>query len=314
MHPHSNQPLERRFLFSMGLTLVILFAEVIGGYWTGSLALLSDSAHVFMDLFALGLSFIALRLSALPADDRHTYGYHRLEVLAALANGLTLFVIAAGIFWEAWQRWQSPEPIKSAEMFAIAVVGLIVNVIVAFVLGGHDHDHAAAENDREDVNVKSAFLHVLGDAVSSVGVILAAILIWRTGWQWVDPLTSVLIGVIILLSSGRVLKSSVHILVEGAPERLSVTRLGAALAAAPDVIEVHDLHVWSLCSTHVALSAHIVVAEPSLGDSGVILAELKRRLLAFGIEHTTIQLECVTCGQGPVTAPLPLVTNVTPAA
>jgi cobalt-zinc-cadmium efflux system protein len=314
MQPHSNQPLERRFLFSMGLTLVILFAEVIGGFWTGSLALLSDSAHVFMDLFALGLSFIALRLSALPPDDRHTYGYHRLEVLAALANALTLFVIAAGIFWEAWQRWQSPEPIKSVEMLVIAAIGLIVNVVVAFVLGGHDHDHEEAERAHEDVNVKSAFLHVLGDAVSSVGVILAALVIWRTGWQWIDPLTSVLIGVIILLSSGRVLKSSLHILVEGVPEGLSVKKLVEALATVPGVAEVHDLHVWSLCSGHVALSAHVVLAEVSLRDSGATMAELKRQLMAFGIEHTTLQFECVTCGQGRAMTSVPAATKVTPSA
>jgi cobalt-zinc-cadmium efflux system protein len=311
MQPHSSQPLERRFLFSMGLTLVILCAEIIGGVWTGSLALLSDSAHVFMDLFALGLSFIALRLSALPADDRHTYGYHRLEVLAALANGLTLFVIAAGIFWEAWQRWQSPAPIKSVEMLAIAVIGLIVNLIVVLVLGGHRHDHAAAEPEREDVNVKSAFLHVVGDAISSVGVILAAILIWRTGWQWVDPLTSVLIGAIILVSSGRVLKSSLHILIEGVPEGLSVTKLGEALATTPGVTQVHDLHVWNLCSGHVALSTHVVLADPSVGESGLTLAELKRRLLAFGIEHTTIQMECTACGQGRALALPPPATKVT---
>lgn len=235
-------------------------------------------------------------------------------MLAALTNGLTLLVIAFGIFWEAWQRWQSPEPIKSMEMLVIAAIGLIVNLVVAFVLGGPDHDHTDAEHEQEDVNVKSAFLHVLGDAVSSVGVILAALIIWRTGWQWIDPLTSVLIGVIILFSSGRVLKSSLHILIEGVPQGLSVKKLGEALSAAPGVAEVHDLHVWSLCSGHVALSAHVVVADQSLRDSGATMAELKRGLLALGIEHTTIQLECVTCGQGRVMTSAPAATKVTPSA
>ena len=200
MKPHLDHGIEKRFLVSIVLTALILVAEVIGGLWTGSLALLSDAAHVFMDIFALGLSFLALRLSALPADDRHTYGYHRLEVLAALANGLTLGVIAIGIFSEAIQRWQNPEPIKSAEMLVIAVIGLVVNLVVAFVLGGHDHDRDEAAHGREDVNVKSAFLHVVGDAVSSVGVIVAAVLIGLTGAPWIDPLMSILIGVIILLS------------------------------------------------------------------------------------------------------------------
>ena len=299
MKPHPNSGIEKRFLISIALTAMILVAEIIGGLWTGSLALLSDAAHVFMDIFALGLSFLALRLSSLPADDRHTYGYHRLEVLAALANGLTLGVIAIGIFGEVIQRWQNPEPIKSAEMLVIAAIGLVVNVIVAFVLGGHDHDHDEAAHGREDVNVKSAFLHVVGDAVSSVGVIVAAILIGATGAPWIDPLMSVLIGLIIVVSSGRVLKSSLHILVEGVPEGLSLDRIGEALSAAPAVTEVHDLHVWSLCSGHVALSAHVVVSDQSLRDTGPVMNELKQRLQNnFGIEHTTIQFECAACGQG----------------
>ncbi len=299
MKPHPNNGVEKRFLISIVLTALILVAEIVGGLWTGSLALLSDAAHVFMDIFALGLSFIALRLSSLPADDRHTYGYHRLEVLAALINGATLGVIAIGIFSEAIQRWQNPEPIKSAEMLVIAAIGLVVNLIVAFVLGGHDHDHAEAAPGREDVNVKSAFLHVVGDAVSSVGVIVAAVLIGLTGAPWIDPLMSILIGVIILLSSGRVLKSSLHILVEGMPEGLSVTQVSQAMTGVIDVAEVYDLHVWSLCSGHVALSAHIVVSDRSLGDTGPLMSELKQRLQTdFGIEHTTIQFECAACGQG----------------
>ena len=278
MKPHPNNGVEKRFLISIVLTALILVAEIIGGLWTGSLALLSDAAHVFMDIFALGLSFLALRLSALPADDRHTYGYHRLEVLAALANGLTLGVIAIGIFSEAIQRWQNPEPIKSTEMLVIAVIGLVVNLVVAFVLGGHDHDHDEAAHGREDVNVKSAFLHVVGDAVSSVGVIVAAVLIGLTGAPWIDPLMSVLIGVIILLSSGRVLKSSLHILVEGVPEGLSVTQVSQAMADVMGVAEVHDLHVWSLCSGHVALSAHVVVSDQLLRDTGPVMNELKAAL------------------------------------
>jgi cobalt-zinc-cadmium efflux system protein len=313
MKPHPNNGVEKRFLISISLTALILIAEVIGGLWTGSLALLSDAAHVFMDIFALGLSFLALRLSSLPADDRHTYGYHRLEVLAALANGLTLGVIAIGIFAEAIQRWQNPEPIKSAEMLVIAAIGLVVNLIVAFVLGGHDHDHDEAAHGREDVNVKSAFLHVVGDAVSSVGVIVAAGLIGLTGALWIDPLMSVLIGVIILLSSGRVLKSSLHILVEGVPEGLAVTQVSAAMADVRGVAEVHDLHVWSLCSGHVALSAHVVLSEQALADSDSIMQGLKAQLLdRFDIEHTTIQFECTGCGQGRVVCqPATLATNVT---
>lgn len=188
MQPHSNPGVQRRFIWSISLTLLIFIAELVGGLWTGSLALLSDAAHVFMDIFALALSFLALRLSSLPPDDRHSYGYHRLEVLAALINGLTLVVIALGIAWEAVERWQVPQPVRSGEMLVIAVIGLLVNVGVAFILGGHDHDEAEAHHvHTRDLNVRSAFLHVVGDAISSLGVIVAAVVIGLTGWQWVDP-------------------------------------------------------------------------------------------------------------------------------
>jgi len=147
MNPHPNKALENKFVLSMILTAAILVAEVVGGYWTGSLALLSDAAHVFMDIFALALSYLALRLSALPADDRHTYGYHRLEVIAALVNGITLGWIAIEIFRESWMRWFNPEPIKSMEMLVIAAIGLVVNLVVAFVLGGHHHEHEEGEEE-----------------------------------------------------------------------------------------------------------------------------------------------------------------------
>lgn len=309
MPTHENTGIGRRFLISIGVTIVILAIEVIGGYWTGSLALLSDAAHVFMDVFALVLSYLALRLSALPADDRHTYGFHRFEVLAALINGITLGAVAIGIFSESWQRWQNPQPVKSVEMLIIAALGLIANLIVISVLGGHHHDHEAHEHAGvgEDLNVRSAFLHVLGDAISSGGVILAAGLIWYTGWQWVDPLVSVLIGILILVSSWRVLRSSLHILIEGVPEGLSLAKIGQSLAEAPGVQDVHDLHVWNLCSGTIALSAHVVIADQSLGQMQALLDELKSRLRAgFGVEHTTIQFELAGCGQGCIDCVNPL--------
>ena len=319
MNPHPNKTIENRFILSMALTFAILIAEVIGGYWTGSLALLSDAAHVFMDVFALGLSYLALRISARPADDRHTYGFHRLEVVAALINGVTLGAIAIEIFTESWHRWFNPQPVKSVEMLVIAVIGLVVNLVVAFVLGGHAHEHEheeehgvqslptldaqrleSLESDikAEDLNVRSAFLHVVGDAVSSVGVIIAAGVIWLTGWEWVDPLMSVFIGVIIVLSSWRVLKSSLHILVEGVPEHLSIEKIGQSMASVVGVKDVHDLHVWSICSGHIALSAHVITADEKITANDGVMAELKKRLKKFGIEHVTIQLECEACGQG----------------
>jgi len=300
MNPHPNKNIEKSFIISMLLTAVILVAEVIGGYWTGSLALLSDAAHVFSDILALGLSYLALRLSALPPNSRHSYGYHRMEVLAALVNGVSLVVIAIEIFAEAWQRWQNPQAIKSAETIFIASIGLVINLVIIFVLGRHSHEHEEDEEkrEREDINVHSAFLHVLGDVAATVGVMVAAGIIWFTGWMWVDPLMSVFIGILILVSSWRVLKSSLHILVEGVPENLSVEKIGQSMASVPDVQDVHDLHIWSICSGHIALSAHVITENQPLVESDSIMAELKKRLSKFGIEHTTIQLECTACGQG----------------
>ena len=307
MKPHPDTGIQKRFLISIGVTLIILLAEIVGGFWTGSLALLSDAAHVFMDVFALILSFVALKLSARPADDTHTYGYHRLEVLAALINGLTLVYISFEIFHESWLRWQNPQPVKSLELIIIAVIGLVANLFVAFVLGGHNHSHDANDghaddghtHEQEDLNIKSAYLHVIGDALASVGVVVAGAIIWFTGWSWVDPLVSVLIGILILFSSWRLLKGSLHILIEGVPEGMSVPEISKALQKFPSVKEIHDLHVWSICSGHITLSAHILLKEDS--DRKEIMCTLKECLLHdFGIEHTTIQFEEGNCGQGEI--------------
>ncbi len=309
MKPHQNTGTEKRLILSIGLTLVIFFVQVVGGIWTGSLALLSDAAHIFMDVFALVLSYAALRISARPADDEHTFGWHRVEVLAALINGLSLLVISVGIWREAYLRWQAPGEIRGIEMLIIAVVGLIFNLVVAKILGGHTHtDHTHADGGthahvhtagEQDLNVQSAFLHVVGDAISSVGVILAAVVISLTGWTWIDPLISALIGGIILFGSYRVLRGALHILVEGAPQGLNRKEIAGALLAVPGVGAVHDLHVWSLCSGRSALSAHVVMAngrEPE--KNNVLLSQLNELLLhRFGIGHTTLQIEDTPCSQ-----------------
>ena len=288
--PHDAQHIERRFVLSLALTGLILLAEVAGGLWTGSLALLSDAAHVFLDVFALGMSYVALRLAALPADDRHTYGFHRLQVLAALANGATLLLVAFEIFREAWERFRQPAPVLAGPMLVVAIVGLVVNLVVALVLREHDH---------HDLNVHSAFLHVLGDALASVGVIAAGAVILFTGWQWVDPLVSVLIGLTILAGSGRVLRESVHILAEGMPEGLTAAQVSKVMEDVSGVEEVHDLHVWTVSPGYVALSAHVVLADQSLSQAQGAMESLKQALRqTFGIEHTTVQFECESCGQG----------------
>lgn len=290
MHDHHIENNSKKLIFSIALTALIFIAEFGGGLWTGSLALLSDSAHVFMDMFALGLSYLAIRAASLPANDRHTYGYHRMQVLAALANGVTLLFISFEILKEAINRFQNPEPVVAGPMLVIAMIGLIVNVIVALVLREHDH---------EDLNTRAAFLHVLGDALASVGVIGAGIAIYFTGLQWIDPLISVLISVLILFSSGRLLKETVHILDEGIPDGMTATGVAETMKAVSGVAEVHDLHIWTVSPGFIALSAHVILEDQTLSQTGRIMEELKNQLSSqYKIDHTTIQFECANCGQG----------------
>jgi cobalt-zinc-cadmium efflux system protein len=290
-HDH-NEIKENRFVLALALTGLIFLAEFIGGFWTHSLALLSDSAHVFMDAFALGLSYLAIRAAKLPADDKHTYGFHRMQVLAALTNGATLFLIAFEILREALTRFQNPEVVQAGPMLVIAVIGLVVNLIVAFTLSKHDHD---------DLNTRAAFLHVLGDAMASVGVIAVGIILIFIDWLWLDPLVSVLIGLLILFSSGRVLKESVHILAEGMPAGMTATFIAESMRKVSGVSQVHDLHVWTVAPGYIALSAHVTIEDQSLSQTAEMMTALKETLYkGYEIQHTTIQFECENCGQGKV--------------
>ena len=289
-HDHTTEIKENRFVLALALTGLIFFAELIGGFWTHSLALVSDSAHVFMDAFALGLSYLAIRAAKLPADDKHTYGYHRMQVLAALTNGATLLLIAFEIIRQAWDRFRNPETVLAGPMLVIAVIGLLVNLIVAFTLSKHDHD---------DLNTRAAFLHVLRDALASVGVIAVGVILLFVNVTWLDPLVSVLIGVLILFSSGSVLKKSVHILAEGMPDGMTATTVAETMLKVPGVSQVHDLHVWTVAPGYIALSAHVTLADQALSQTSEVLEALKKTLdEKFEIEHTTIQFECGNCGQG----------------
>ncbi len=305
IHFQVDRTLQRRYILAMCLTSLILVAEIAGGFISGSLALLSDAAHVFMDIFALVLSFLAMRLAARPPDDRHSYGWHRAEVIAALVNGSSLVIMAVGIWVEAYKRFRTPVEIRSSEMLIIAVIGLVVNLVVAFILGGHTpHTHAHDEHEhthaqRENLNLRSAFLHVLGDAISSVGVIVAAILIRFTSAYWLDPLISILIGIIIVTSAWRILRSSLHILLEGVPEGLSVGKINEHLRTLANVAGIHDLHIWNLSSETVALSAHITLTSEGLSQPEDTMNAIKALLdHEFNIQHTTIQFEKTPCQEG----------------
>jgi cobalt-zinc-cadmium efflux system protein len=287
-----DRGITRGFLIAIGLTAVTLVAELAGGLWTNSLALLSDAAHVFMDLFALTLSLLAIQLAKVPANDKRTYGWHRAEIFASLINGSTLLLIAVGIFGEAWERFIAPEPVKSTEMFFIALIGLVMNLIAASKLHGHAHD---------DLNVRSAFLHVLGDAMASVGVILGGIVMIFTQWYVLDALISMVIVAIISWGAFRVLREAVHILLEGVPRHIDINVLVKKMRSVPGVHNVHHLHVWSICSHIVALSAHVDLEPEYRLRQGEIVGNLEQLLdHEFHITHTTLQAECSKCVTGPV--------------
>ncbi len=289
---HLDQTISRRLVFAIALTTVTLVAEIIGGLWSNSLALLSDAGHVFLDLFALLLSLGAIKLAAQPAGERHSFGLHRAEVLASLINGLTVFIMALGILYEGSKRLIAPEEVKTLPMLVIAVLGLIANLLAARGLHGHAHD---------DLNVRSAFLHVLGDAAASVGVIAGALLMRYTGWYQADPLISMAIGILILVGAGRLLREAVHILMEGVPRGLSVERVAGHLRGIEGVLAVHHLNLWAVCSHIFALSAHVEIDASYDGQRSQLLHRIEHELQhEFHITHTTIQFDCSSCNGGPL--------------
>lgn len=256
-------------------------AEVVGGILTNSLALLSDAGHMFSDIAALGLNLFAFRMARRPAASKRTYGYHRLEILAALVNGLTLWLIVGVIFHEAYHRFMDPPEVQSLGMLLVATVGLAVNIAAGFILYGSHH---------ESLNIRGAFLHVLGDALGSVGAISAGVIMLWTGWYLADPLISVFIGLLILYSSWGLVKESIEILMQSVPKGIDIEEVQRAMEQVSGVTKVHDLHIWAVTSGVSTLSAHVVVNGRQ--DFHQVLNELEVILRErFNIEHTTIQLE-----------------------
>jgi cobalt-zinc-cadmium efflux system protein len=265
------------------LTATLTVVELVGSWLTGSLALLSDAGHMLTDTLALGLSLAALRFSSAPATPRKTFGFHRLEILAALCNAVTLILLALYIFWEAVARLRSPPELRTGLMLAVATVGLVVNAVSARLL------HAGSTRS---LNERGAFLHVMGDLLSSAAVVAAAILIRLSGWTILDPLLGLGIGVVIVVGALRLLKESVDVLLEAVPAGMDLEDVRAALGTLDTVRDVHDLHVWSLTSGVHALSAHLAIDNQSTAQSDRIL-EAAATLLRerFGIAHCTLQIE-----------------------
>jgi cobalt-zinc-cadmium efflux system protein len=276
---------EKMLWWALGLTGSFLVAEVVAGIVFGSLALLADAAHMFTDVAALAIALAAMRLARRPADASRTYGYHRFEILAAAFNAVLLFGVALYILYEAWQRFNAPADVQSRGMLIVAALGLVINLISMRLLqSGKD----------TSLNVKGAYLEVWADMLGSIGVIVAAIVIYFTGWTWVDTLVAVGIGLWVLPRTWVLLKESLNILLEGAPEGVDVDEVGRMMLAVPGVTGVHDLHVWVLTSGKNALTAHVVHAA---GIDGLALIEPLKEVLAdrFKVFHTTLQIEPTAC-------------------
>lgn len=286
-HEHDHDHDHHRLLGKKGLKIVLVLTatfmvvEFVGGWLANSLALLADAAHMLTDVAAIALSLFALWFAQRPATPEKTYGYLRWEILAALINGATLIVLSFFIFYEAYERFRTPAPVEGDLMLAVAVAGLLVNVVAAFLL------HRSAGHS---LNVHGAYLHVIGDLLGSVGAIIAAIIILTTGWLLADPLISVFVGLLILISSWKLVKESVDVLLEAVPAHIDLDEVRRAIEEVPGVDDVHDLHVWTLTSGYLAMSGHAVLEKPEKIQP--VLEEVHRRLRdRFGIRHITVQLE-----------------------
>jgi cobalt-zinc-cadmium efflux system protein len=280
-HKHGADAPLKAVGWAFGLTASVFVVELIGGWWTGSLALIADALHMAIDLIALGMTLFASVVSRRPPDAKRTFGYKRVEVLAALGNGVGLWVATGVILHEAYSRFRFPMPIAAPQMLALASVGLACNLISALIL---------FRSSRSNINLRGAFLHVMSDAVGSVGAIIAGVIIHYTRWYQADALASVFICMGIVFTSYWLLRDSIHILLEGAPSHLDLEEVRSALEKLEGVKEVHDLHLWSLTQGSESMSGHLVIEE-GLSSDVVLKAGTELLRQRFGISHVTLQIE-----------------------
>ena len=288
MHSHAHASGTGRVLWwSLVATIAFVGVETVAGFQAHSLALLSDAGHNFTDALALLLAWFGFYLQSKPADEVKTYGYHRAGVLSAFVNALTLIALAAFIFYESYERLRQPQVVKENVMMAVAAAGIVLN-------GGIMWGLRAAS--RYDLNVRSAFVHMLGDLLGSIGIIAGAIAIKFTGWQQIDPVLSILIGALIIWTAWDIIKESLNILLEGLPRGLHLQSVIGAMRGVEGVLDVHDLHIWSLCSSTHALSCHVLIADMPPSESDSILRRLNDVVSErFRIHHTTVQFEHICC-------------------
>jgi len=280
----------KRLALSLGLTLVFVVIEVIAGFIGNSLALLTDAAHNFTDVIALGLSWYALRIALQPAHAGKTYGYHRVGILVAMVNSTTLVLISLGIFYEAYKRFLSPPEVDAPILIGVGIVAFFVNAGTAWLV------RRGSEND---LNLRSTFLHLMGDVLSTLGAVAAGIAIAFTGWNWLDPFVSVLIGLLILWNAWGILRQTIHILLESTPVNIDMHKMVADLLQVDGVRGVHDLHVWSISENLRVLSAHIITDDIPISTGTSIQRNLNEVLAHnYNIQHATLQLECEGCDSG----------------
>ncbi len=286
-HDHGSSLTGRRLLLSVIITVAFVIGEAVTGYFSNSLALLSDAGHNFADALALVLSFYGLWIAQRPSSAKRTFGYHRVGILVALVNAVTLVVIALLIFWEAASRLRHPEPVQSTPMIVVALIAILLNTVISLWL------RSAA---KRDLNVRSAYMHMLGDAISAAGVVAAGVVVAFTGASIADPIVSFLIGILILWSSWGILKESVNVLLEGVPEGMDMETVERTIGAVAGVLAVHDLHVWAVGSGMVCCSCHISVEEQSVRSGENVLRAVAEELEhKFEISHSTIQVEVEGC-------------------
>lgn len=288
-HNHGAGANSRMLAIALGLTTAFLIAELVGSFLFDSLALLSDAAHMFTDSAALAIALAAIRIGQRPADDERTYGYRRFEILAAAFNALLLFAVAGYVLWEGIARFLEPVEVQSTGMLAVAAIGLVVNIVAMRLL---------AAGKEQSLNVKGAYLEVWADMLGSIGVIGGAILIMLTGWQWVDPLVAIGIGLWVLPRTWTLLRDTTHILLEGVPRGLRLAEVRAAISGTPGVVSTHDLHVWSMTSDDISVSAHVELEQDADAEQ-VRLAVAETLHDRFDIEHATIQVEEEACVDAP---------------
>lgn len=289
-HSHLREAAKQttsRLSVSLFLTLAFVFIEAGAGYFANSLALLTDAAHNLTDVIALGLSWFAIRLTSQPANARQTYGYHRAGILVALLNSTTLVLISIGIFYEAYQRFLSPPDVQSSILIGVGLIAVVINLVTALLV------HRGSESD---LNLRSAFVHLMGDVISTVGAVMAGVIMYFTNANWLDPLVSVLIGFLILYNAWGILRETIDILLESTPRDVDIKKMVTDITKLDGVLGVHDLHVWSLTQNLRTMSAHILTKDITVSAGAEIQTEINELVYhRYNIAHATLQLECVDC-------------------